>query len=147
MHLPQIRGMGSPAAQGASSRTHNIPCTPISGNLPKPGRIWPLLCVDSTLKEKTFYGINKNRVCSVGSEGDKCQICKTKGTLVLKTDQLQKWIGFAFQILLRVPRIVGVLCSYITLLLSVFSSLLCKKKKKSLSLQQEKQEAPYISRG
>ena len=121
-------------------------CARISGNLPKSGRICPLLCVDSVLKEKTFHGINKNRVWLGGSEEDKCQMCKTKGALVLKADQLQKWIGFAFQILLRIPRIGGAVCTYTTLFLSAFSSFSCWQKK-SPSLQLEKQEDPYVSCG
>lgn len=90
VHLPRIRGLGSPRAQVASARTHNIPCTCISGHLPKSERIWPLLCMDSALKEKTFYGVNRNRVWSGDCEASKCQMCKTKGALVLKTDRLQK---------------------------------------------------------
>lgn len=76
---------------------HNIPCTHILGNLLKSGIIWPLLCIDSTLKKKTFYGINKNTAQFLGSEADKCQMCTTKGALVLKTDQLQKmnWLCFS----------------------------------------------------
>lgn len=50
----------------------------------------------------------------------------------------KKWIGFAFQILLRVPRILGVVCSYAVLFLSMFSSLLYWQKKSHL--HQEKQE-------
>lgn len=68
--------------------------------LGKPAKIrenLPLLCIDSTLKKKTFYGINKNTDQFLRSEADKCQMCTTKGTLVLKTDQLQKmnWLCFS----------------------------------------------------
>lgn len=61
--------------------------------LGKPAKIRENLsssCVDSALEEKTFCGINKSRAWSGDSAADKCQMCKTKGALVLKTDQLQK---------------------------------------------------------
>lgn len=76
---------------------HSIPCTHIFKSLQKSRRIWPLFCIDSTLKKKTFYGTNKNKAQSLGSEADKCQMCTTKGALVLKADQLQKmnWLCFS----------------------------------------------------
>lgn len=42
--------------------------------------------VDSTLREKTLYGIDEDRDGSGGSEADKCQMAKTEGVLV--TDHL-----------------------------------------------------------
>lgn len=76
---------------------HNKPCTRTLGRMLKSRRIWPLFCIGSTLKKKTFYGTNKNKAQSLGPEADKCQMCTTKGALVLKADQLQKmnWLCFS----------------------------------------------------
>lgn len=86
VHLPQMCFLGSP---GSLVRKCNVLCVRILGNMPKSvcqGGFGLFAVVDSTLREKTLYGIDEDRAGSGGSEADKCQMAKTEGALV--TDQL-----------------------------------------------------------
>lgn len=88
VHLPQMCFLGSP---GSLVHKCNVPCVRILGNMPKSvcqGGFGLFAVVDSTLREKTLYGIDEDRAGSGGSEADKCQMAKTEGALV--TDQLWK---------------------------------------------------------